>query len=343
MRPAGRDREQQVLEALIQLYIERREPVSSRMLERSGRLDIRSASIRSVLHELEKKGYLNQPHSSAGRLPTDEGYRAYVNSLLDESAVDPAELVTIQQALREAGEDLELLLRGMARVLSRFSENIAILAGPQSRSPIVTGVDIYQRDSTKVLVVVTLDSRAVRTELVDLGRPLHAESLVAASTFLAERLAGRTLEEIRGDVDAMLRVPEVEGADVLVEVAAKARSLFDPDGVLQLTFEGVPEALEQPEFADPARLRALLEVMSRAKDFQLSLEAFVGPSSGEISLAIGRENALPLLHPFSLLATRFELDDQYGYLAILGPQRMRYARCLALIRLITSHLERLRA
>jgi heat-inducible transcriptional repressor len=342
MRPASRDREHQVLEALIQLYIERREPVSSRMLESSGRLNIKSASIRSVLHELERKGYLSQPHPSAGRLPTDEGYRAYVDTLLSASELETAERAAIEHALRESGEDLEHLLRAMAKVLGQFSQNIAILAGPQTRSPLVTGVDVYQRDSSKILVVVSLDSGAVRTELVELGRSIHTESLVAASTFLAERLAGRSLEDIRSDVDAMLRLPEGEGATVARQVASNARSLFDPGGILQLTFEGVPEALDQPEYADPTRLKSLLAVMSQAKEFQLALESFVGPDAGDVSLAIGQENALPLLHPFSLLATRFELDDQYGYLAILGPRRMRYARCLALIQLITSHLQRLR-
>jgi len=342
MRASARDRERQVLSALIQLYVERREPVSSRMLEETGQLSIRSASIRSVLAELEKKGFLAQPHQSAGRVPTDEGYRAFVDGFLGDQVLPEAERVSIERALREAGRDMEGILRATSGVLGRFSRNIAILAGPRERSPLISSVEIYERDTRHALIVITLDNRAVRSELVELERDFRPELLAAAARFLAERLVGKSLDDTRRDLERMLQPAAGEAEGVGAELVESARHLFDPVSMLQLSFEGIQQALEQPEFAEASRLKSLLTLMASAENFERALEEFVRPDAGNVSIAIGSENRLPELHPFSVLATRFELDDRYGYLAILGPRRMHYARLQALVRLVGSHLDQLR-
>jgi heat-inducible transcriptional repressor len=331
-----------VLAALIQLYVERREPISSRLLEERGSLSIKSASIRSVLAELEKKGYLTHAHTSAGRVPTDEGYRVFVDAYLGAEAIEPTERIAIERALREAGRDMEGIVRATAAVLGRFSRNIAILAGPRDRSPRIASIELYDRDTRHVLIVITLDDFAVRTELVELDRELRPELLAAAARFLAERLVGRSLDETRRDLERMLQPVPGEAEGMGADLVESARHLFDPASLLQLSFEGVQQALEQPEFADPGQLRALLHLMSGAQAFERALEDFVRAEAGQVSIAIGAENRLPELHPFSVLATRFELDDRYGYLAVLGPRRMHYARLHALVRLVASHLESLR-
>ena len=111
--------------------------------------------------------------------------------------------------------------------------------------------------------------------------------------------------------------------------------------ILQFTFEGIPQALEQPEFADPERLKALLQLIARHEQFEQTLDAFVGREVGEVRTAIGQENPLSELHPFTLMATRYELDGRTGFLGVLGPRRMRYARTLALIHGIAGYLDRL--
>jgi heat-inducible transcriptional repressor len=342
VRSSTAERERRVLDALVRLYIERREPISSRMIEESEDLGVRSASIRSVLAELERKGYLYQPHPSAGRIPTDEGYRAYVDQLLPTD-LSEEETQALQRGLREAGEDITQLLRGTARLLSRFTRNIALVGGPREkgRRGEITGVELYDRGGGHVLVVVSLGSGAARTELVTLERDVKPGLLVAASAFLAERLTGRSLEECRRDLEHLLGVAVDEARTVAVDVADRAREIFHPGEVLHFTFEGVAEALQQPEFADPERLKRLLEVVARHELFEQALEDFVGDDRGRISLAIGRENPLAALHPFTLVAMRYELGGATGYLGILGPRRMRYARTLALIQSIAGYLESL--
>jgi heat-inducible transcriptional repressor len=328
---------------LVHLYVQTREPVSSRMLEETGHLGIRSASIRSVMSELERKGLLAQPHQSSGRIPTDDGYRAYVDSFIEGEGLDSDETRAIESAMHAAGEDIHEILRATAGVLGRFSQNIAILAGPREKSPHISAVDLYARDSEHVLIVVTLHDHSVRSELVRVGRELHAELLSAASSFLAERLIGRSIDETRHDLEQLLAPAEGKAASMGARVVEAARGLFDHDTSLQLSFEGLPQALEQPEFSDSERLKSLLELISKADEFERALECFVTPDAGRVSLAIGAENPLPSLKTFSVMATRFQLvDDRYGYLAVLGPCRMRYARMHALIRLIAAHLDRLR-
>lgn len=347
MRRTPQDRQQEVLAALVKVFIDRREPVSSRMLEESGLLDIRSASIRAVLHELETEGFVSKPHASSGRVPTDKGYRAYVDNQAFEEGddgVSPQLLDELGQAIHAAGADLEQVLRAVTRVVGDLSANITILGGPREKSPGIVGVDLYQRDSRHVFVVVSLEGGAVRTQLVRLDREILPESLWAAAALMGDRLAGRTLEEVRRDAERLFRPATTPAAEVASNVARSGQALFDPGSLLRFTWEGVNEALHQPEFADADRLKALLHLMSHAEEFEYALERSLRDQSGrEIALTIGEENVLPALQPFALLATRFEIDDREGYFAVLGPRRMPYARTVTLIRLIARHLERLSA
>jgi len=331
-------RQRQVLDLVVRLFIERRMPISSRMVEETGELGVKSATIRAVLGELEREGYLTQPHPSAGRIPTDRGYRAFVDGLRLPEADDPRAASELRSAIEQASADFDQLLRALARVVSSVSSNIAIVAGPRERSPQVRGIDLYQRDSDHVFVVVELEEGGVRTELVALDRAVVPESVVAAATSLGGRLAGRTLEEVRIHLEELLAQDGSEGSHLAQEIATRGRALFDPVGLMRFTYEGVSEALDQPEFADSHRLRSLLDLMSHAHDFESVLESLVPGDRGEVAVAIGEENMLPSLHPFSLLATRFELDDQYGYLALLGPRRMQYASAVSLIRMISRYM-----
>lgn len=342
MPRAGRDRQNDVLRALIRLFVERGEPISSRMLEEAGNLDIRSASIRSVLGELERLGYLSQPHASSGRVPTDEGYRAFVGSLrAEESGVDPLVLGEVGAAVRAAGEDLDEVLHAIHRTLGRFSHNIAILAGPRARSPKILGVELYRRDSHHVFVVVELEGGIARTELVRLDREVLQEGVLAAATILGDRLAGRTLEEVRTELEERLAALYQPGQEIARDVAAGARRLFDPIGLLRFSYEGLNEALRQPEFADPERLKALLEVMAGHDELEAALQHSLAVDRGEVGLTIGRESPVSALQDFSLLSTRFEVGDQMGYFAVLGPRRMHYAQTAALVRLIARRLEQI--
>lgn len=140
--------------------------------------------------------------------------------------------------------------------------------------------------------------------------------------------------------DDFLPEPATEREAVARDVAVRARGLFDARDLLQFTYEGLGEALVQPEFADPERLKALLELIAQSEVLQQTLERTTGAAPGELALTIGRENEIPALHPFSLLATRFEVDDRVGYFAVLGPRRMPYVQTAGLIRLIAHHLER---
>jgi len=341
-RPA-RDRQLQILQALVQLFVQRREPVSSRMIEESGTVDVKSATIRSVLGDLERQGYLVQPHASSGRIPTDLGYRAYVDGLrMVEQPIDPTALSEVQSAIHEAGADLEQVLHAIHRVIGRMSNNIAILGGPADRTPTIVGVDLYHRDSQHVFVVVSLEGGATRTELVRLDREIVPESVYAAASVLAHRLVGRSPEDVRLHFEDFLPPPADEETTVARDVALGARQLFDARDLLQFSYEGLGEALVQPEFADPERLKALLELIAQTDTLQSTLERTTMATPGELALTIGRENDLPALHPFSLLATRFEVDDRIGYFAVLGPRRMPYAQTAGLIRLIARHLQRAR-
>jgi heat-inducible transcriptional repressor len=257
--------------------------------------------------------------------------------------LDERESIALDHALREAGEDLGQILRATAQMLGRFTHNIAIMAGPREREDEarIGGIELYDRGGGRVLLALSLRNGAVRTELVTLPREVKPGILLAASSFLAERLSGHTLEECRRELEEFLGERHDEARSLAFDVAHRGRVVFSPEEILQFTFEGIPEALQQPEFADSERLKALLQLIARHELFEQALEEFVGGEVGEVRTAIGQENPLSTLHPFTLMATRFDLAGQTGYLGVLGPRRMRDARALALIHGIAGYLDRM--
>jgi len=191
-------------------------------------------------------------------------------------------------------------------------------------------IDLYQRDSSHVFVVITLEGGATRTELIGLDRSIPPESIVAASTILVERVCGRALDELRHDLEKILATGDGEPATELArDVLLSARNLFDPDGLLQFSFEGVSEALEQPEFADPDRLRDVLRAVE-AKDV---LTGLFEPTRHrrKVSITIGDEIPVAELRSCSIVANSYRFGVFGGTVGVIGPVRMPYPRIMGLV------------
>ena len=333
LAPRSRD----ILDAVVRLNVETGRPVSSGLVERSLNRDLSSATIRNEMKTLEQAGYLQQPHPSAGRLPTDRGFRSFVDRLqagwtLRPPAI-PAGLRRIAEQEVPAGVEGAERIKGLARLLSRLTDNIGIIVGPSWDEVRAVQVDVIPRTARRALIVVILDNTRVRSGSVELAEPTAPAVIEQAAAILTERIAGRTVAEIRAgqwDQPDLMRTPASRCA---TNLARAGRELFADleDGDLEL--EGIANVLDEPEFREPEPLKELLRFIESPRTIRSSLGRLEA-GEGSFGVWIGSENPVGGLRRFSVLAGGFELDGRPGRLAILGPRRMAYQRALQSLELV---------
>ncbi len=326
LSPRSRD----ILEAIVRLNIETGRAVSSGLIQRYVQRSVSSATIRTEMKNLEDEGYLEQPHTSAGRYPTDLGFRVFVDSLCagwslrrHEAPAAMRDLVR-QDIKRTLGSQDRLKL--LAGLLSRMTDNISIIVGPSSQAVRVDRVEYYPKSRTRGLMVVILDTTQVRTGLVELPAGTRAHVATEAVRLLNERVAGHTLAEIRSgvlDTIDLVHTPVTECAGCM---AREGRALLDGPADYEIEVEGVANVLDAPELNEPQPLRALLQFMESPRAIRESLRHLTSEPQAEFGVWIGRENPVGELRAFSILTGSFDLDGRPGTLAVLGPRRMSYQR-----------------
>jgi heat-inducible transcriptional repressor len=319
-----------ILDAVVKLNIETGRPVSSGLVERYLRRLFSSATIRAVMKSLEDGGLLDQPHTSAGRLPTDAGFRVFVDRLqaswsLQQHDVPPGlKRLADGAPINQAGGAERL--KAMAALLSRLTDNISIIVGPQLAAVRAVRVECYPRTLRRLLMVVVLEDGQVRTGLVDLPRETPATVVEEAARLLSDKIAGLTVGEIgRGVLDSLdlVSTPVTRCAAAM---ASRGQALFSTVDEGGIEFEGVSKVLEEPEFHDPEPLKALIRFIESPRLIRRTLDRLNQRSADRLEVWIGEENPYEPLRRFSILTGRIDLDGKPGMLAVLGPRRMSYQR-----------------
>src|SRR5688500_12091040 len=250
------EREHQILEAVIRTYVEAAEPAGSRMVARRFRLGISPATVRNTMSDLEEKGYLYHPHTSAGRVPTDRAYRLYVDALMNRKVLTPRERSTLRRELvqAEGGTGIERVLRRATQVLGLLTQELGVAVSPRLDEAVLERLDLIPISEAKVLLVLSLRAAGVRTVYVDVPAAIPAGALSPVATVLNERLAGHTLREIRMTLPDRLRdslSADEPGAGLLNVFLQSADEWFAPvtrlDTDLHLGSAAV--LAEQPEFS----------------------------------------------------------------------------------------------
>ncbi|HEU4628517.1 MAG TPA: heat-inducible transcriptional repressor HrcA [Gemmatimonadaceae bacterium] len=340
------ERERLVLEAVIQMYVETAEPAGSRALSRRSGLGVSPATIRNTMSDLEEKGFLFHPHTSAGRVPTDKAYRTYVDSLLRQPpALASNEYERLSEEISAGSSAVEAILRRAAQSLGVLTQELGIALGPQMDRTVLQRLDLVRLSSERILVVLTLKGGAVRTIFVEAHGELADRAVAQVATLLNERLGGLTLHEIRRSLAERLR----DGADRPHEVGdllnifvEEGEQLFDaalgPDGGVVLGQASV--LAEQPEFASGEQLRQLMQLTETHQQLGELLrrraagEGRLGPG---ISITIGNEHADPRLDRFTLVTSEYHAGPCTGVIGVIGPTRMPYEKVIAMV----SHTSRL--
>ena len=331
------EREHAILEAVIRTYVETAEPAGSRTVARRFRLGISPATVRNTMSDLEEKGYLYHPHTSAGRVPTDLAYRLYVDSLMERPHLSAEERTALRRHLEARGEGaaVETLLRRAAQVLGLLTQELGVAIAPRLDEAVLERLELIPLGEAKVLLVLALRAAGVRTIYVDVPAAIPAATLGSVARILNERLAGHTLREIRSTLPERLRdsvSPDEPGAAELLNVFLQSGDeLFvgpqRADGDLHLGRASV--LAEQPEFASGERLRGLIE-LTEQRDLLRQVMARRGPRGG-LQVTIGVEHGDPALSDFTVVTSEYHSAGLKGVIGVIGPTRMPYERVIALV------------
>jgi heat-inducible transcriptional repressor len=328
-------RERRVLEAVIQTYVQTAEPAGSRTVSRRFGLGVSPATIRNTMSDLEEKGFLFHPHTSAGRIPTNKAYRAYVDALLTGAPVLPtSDHDKLSEAISVSGSPIETILRRAAQSLGILTQELGVAMGPRLATSILRSLDLVRVSEERLLMVLSLEGGAVRTVFVEVAGSIAETAMAEVTKVLNERLAGLSLEEIRTSVGARLRdsVSVRDARELLNIFVQEAENLFDEKisrGEEHILLGQASVLAEQPEFAAADRMRRLIELTERPQDLAEALRRR-GETSG-ISITIGAEHQDERLRDFTVITAEYHTGSLAGVIGVIGPTRMPYEKVISLV------------
>lgn len=340
------EREKTILQAVVEAYIATAEPSGSRRIVQQFDLGISPATVRNTMADLEEKGFLAHPHTSAGRVPTDAAYRYYVDFLMGRRRVPAGERARLEQELvgREPMSELETLVQRAARVLGLLTGELGLSVGPILAEAVLRRLDLVPIDSEKALLVLTLESGVVRTIYVHLPTALPAESLHGVATVLNERLAGSTLREIHGTLLERLRdvrMPDASAAELMNIFVESGPDIFEwavsPEDV---HLGSISVVADQPEFNSGDRLRALMQLIERRELLASILRSRSIREGTQIT--IGGEHGAPELADLTIVTATYSVGQVEGVVGVIGPTRMPYDKVIALVDYTSSLVSSLR-
>ncbi|MEO5589219.1 MAG: heat-inducible transcriptional repressor HrcA [Gemmatimonadaceae bacterium] len=343
--PELTDRERRVLEAVIQSYVETAQPAGSNAIARKFGLGVSPATIRNTMSDLEEKGLLYHPHTSAGRVPTDVAYRVYVDSLLPLKRKPTREHDQLSSQITSGGSAVEAILQRAAQSLGVITQELGIALGPRLESSVVDRLELVRLSSERLLVAITLSGGVVKTIFVEARAELADEAVVEVARLLNERIGGLTLREIRQSVAARLRDsgPTPVAMELLNIFIEEGEQLFDSamQGDADVLLGQATLLADQPEFSSVDNLRklvALTETREHLADFLKARSDTPG-----ITITIGNEHRDPRLENFTVVTAQYHSGSVAGVIGVIGPTRMSYDKVISLVthtsRLLTDLLD----
>ncbi len=327
-------RKQGILRAIVDAHVYSAEPVGSETLAHRTRLGLSSATLRLEMAALEEMGYLSHPHTSAGRIPTDRGYRFYVDSILDEENRVPEEGARFRRRFLALRRDTSRVVEELARALATATNYASVVATPRPDHRIFKHLHFIPVASTKALVVIVTNAGVIEGKTLEFPEPLEPEELDRLSRIVNQRLEGSLLAEITDELLAEI----VEAAwhqQILRQLSRWLRKHL-PSGDPHVVIEGTANILKQPEFQD---VRAAQHVLSALEREEVVADLLREAPDQEIWIRIGSENRHEDLRGCSVVVAAYKVGDEgVGALGIVGPTRMKYGKVISLVRYLATHL-----
>jgi len=332
------ERRQLVLKLVIQEFIETSLPVASELLVRRYGLNYSSATIRNEMSALEELGYLTHWHTSAGRVPTDAGYRYYVENLMDRTPLSATEQRTIRHQFYQVRSELDQWIQLAGAVLARTAQNASVVTPPRSYQARFKHLELIAIHDTTVLLVLVLHDGTIRQQTFTLETARQQEDLSRSAARINERSHDAPIERIE-DMLAHDRAQTPSAFDDLeqqvLELVVKAMRQLEDQLNSQIHSDGLIEMLNQPEFAQVERVRQVLEMLQGGKGLGPLIPRVL--ASNGVQVVIGGEHSRDEMREYSVVLSRYGIADEVvGVLGVIGPTRMAYPRTISTVRYIST-------
>jgi heat-inducible transcriptional repressor len=332
------EREKKILACLISHYIKSADPVGSRAIANKFRLGISPATIRNTMQDLEEMGLVQQPHTSAGRIPTDAGYRLFVDTLLRQEPLTEAEKTFIKEGLTSAGGGVDVILEQTSRVLADISSHLGVSISPKLDDSILSRIELIAMSEGKVLVVLAFRAGLARTILVEVDASTSISELNNMEQVLNEKLAGLSLGHIRKTIRD--RLSESAGNPRLLRLFVDDDSdIWKGAANNKMHIDGTEHLIFQPEFANREKLQSLMKIIHQRPGLIDFLQTDDEKDSG-IVITIGAENKAREIQSCSVVSATYKAGSTMGTIGVIGPTRMPYAKLVSLVKYAARQLSK---
>ncbi|MCM1157095.1 MAG: heat-inducible transcriptional repressor HrcA [Bacteroidales bacterium] len=332
------ERKLKILKAVISNYLETGEPVGSRTISKYTDLNLSSATIRNEMADLEELGLIMQPHTSAGRVPTDKGYRLYVDRMMVEKDTEMEEMKT---QLLDRVDKMESLLKQVARVLAYNTNYATLVTAPQYQNSKLKFIQLSQVDEKQLLAVIVVDGNVIKNKLMKVDRMLGNDELLKLNVLLNTFLQGASLQDINLEMIQTIKVQAGEFADVMENIfQGIAEAIHEADEV-EIYTSGTTNMLKYPELGNLEQTTKLLEALEDRQGLgELIDESIHSDNSNGIQVYIGEEAPVSNMKDCSIVTATYELEEgAKGTIGIIGPKRMDYQKVVNTLKNLTGELD----
>jgi heat-inducible transcriptional repressor len=334
------ERQKDILQVLVKTHISTASAVGSRTVAKRMDFKLSPASIRNVMADLEELGCVRQPHTSAGRVPTDAGYRVYVNDLMDKYVPALDELISIEELLEPDVGEVEALMTVTCRLLSLLSRYTAVVQTPKMETETVRHIELIPFSPEKILIILVTNLGEVRKRVVAKPATLGEEEILKLSAFVNQRFGSLSFAAARELLTTLSRPAEETVGSELARLAGEImEGIFADETPREVFLGGMENIFSQPEFHDLERLRPVLRVLDEKQQLNELLESFFLGELSSVCIRIGSENPVDDIRNCSIIASPYCIGGRMtGALAVIGPTRMHYARASSLVAIVADKL-----
>ena len=328
------ERAQQLLRVLIENYIRDGQPVGSRVLSRESGLSLSSATVRNVMADLEELGFVTSPHTSAGRVPTDKGYRFFVDTLLHVQPLESAAVTELRRQLDAGHDSSKALIATASQLLSSVTHLAGVVTLPRTQQAAITQIEFVGLSENRVLAVLVLNDREVQNRILQLDRYFSPDELKRAANYLNEHIRGRTLSQVRQEILRQLQEAREHMNQIMVDAISVAQKVFEvtpeAEDRMEYVIAGETNLMGVAELTSVERLRRLFEAFNEKRDFLHLLDQSLKAEG--IQIFIGHESGYQVLDDCSVVTAPYAAGDSVmGVLGVIGPTRMAYERVIPIV------------
>jgi heat-inducible transcriptional repressor len=328
------ERAQLLLRILIETYIRDGQPVGSRALSRESGLQLSSATIRNVMADLEELGFVSSPHTSAGRIPTDKGYRFFVDTLLHVQPLDEAAAAEMRRQFDTNHESSKELIATVSQFLSSVTRLAGVVTLPRAQQASITQIEFVALSDNRVLVVLVFNDREVQNRIIQLERHYSPDELKRASNFLNEQFRGGGLPQVRQEILRQLTETQAHLNQIMLDAISVAQHVFEAGGGgddrLEYVIKGETNLMGMAELTNVEKLRRLFEAFNEKRDFLHLLDNSLKAEG--VQIFIGHESGFQILDECSVITAPYAAGDAVvGVVGVIGPTRMAYERVIPIV------------